>query len=78
MDVIKGIQANIDQAGGWRAVRDSPCTSYWLKDAIDHNWGRDPVDALMDAEVLVALLRTRWDAISAGRWDDPALPMASE
>ena len=36
-----------------------PCSSRWLRQQIEGLRLRDPVDALRDAEVLVALLRFR-------------------
>lgn len=38
-------------------VLASPGTSFWLKQAIRDNLNRDPVDAINDAEVLVAVLQ---------------------
>jgi hypothetical protein len=37
-------------------LRD-PAASYWLKAALEKSLTRDPVDALADAETLVAALR---------------------
>jgi hypothetical protein len=39
-----------------RVVLASPATSYWLRSAIKAALARDPVDALNDALVLVAVL----------------------
>lgn len=39
-----------------RVVMASPATSYWLSSAIKAALARDPVDALNDALVLVAVL----------------------
>lgn len=40
-------------------VMESPCTSYWLKEALQKGLSRDPVDAVNDAEILLALLQER-------------------
>lgn len=37
----------------------SPCTSYWLKDALKSALDRDCVDAARDAELLAAILSRR-------------------
>jgi len=42
---------------------DSPCTSYWLKDALRSALNRDCVDAAADAEVLAAVLTLRAEEI---------------
>lgn len=42
-------------------IASSPEASYWLKDAVRAAEKRDPVDALSDAEVLVAYCRMRLD-----------------
>jgi hypothetical protein len=41
----------------------SPCTSYWLKDAIRAALSRDCLDALRDAETLAAILKRRVEGI---------------
>jgi hypothetical protein len=43
-----------------------PCSSYWLKDALRSAVRRDIVDALNDAEALIAILQDRFDKLSAG------------
>lgn len=40
-------------------TRTDPATSYWLRNAIEANEHRDPVDALNDAETLVRILKER-------------------
>jgi hypothetical protein len=40
-----------------RLLQIDPCTSYWLKDAINAIARRDCVDALRDAETLVAVCK---------------------
>lgn len=40
-------------------VMASPSTSFWLKQAIQDNLNRDPVDALNDVEVLMAVLQNQ-------------------
>lgn len=47
------------QKRGLFDVLSDPSTSYWLKNAIRSAGSRDVVDALYDAELLVALLRDR-------------------
>lgn len=37
----------------------SPAASYWLKNALRALESRDPIDALNDAEALVAILETQ-------------------
>lgn len=41
------------------ALKQNPCTSYWLKDAITAVDNRDPVDALKDCKFLVLYLNTK-------------------
>lgn len=38
------------------SVRNSPCASYWLKESLDKALNRDIMDAIRDAETLLALL----------------------
>ena len=38
-------------------IYSDPCSSYWLKNAVKDALQRDPIDAIADAEALVALLR---------------------
>ena len=45
-------------------VAASPSTSYWLQDAIKAAIQRDPVDALGDAEILVAVLQRRLNLLT--------------
>ena len=40
-------------------IQTHPAVSYWLKDALTALDQRDPVDALQDAEVLLALAEKR-------------------
>ena len=42
-------------------VLQDPAVTYWLKRALESSLQRDPVDALRDAEFLVALLAARCD-----------------
>ncbi len=52
-------------------VQHDPCTSYWLRSQLDEKLrnrlnaaiDRDPVDALHDAELLVAVLAERLKTI---------------
>ncbi len=46
-----------------RQVLADPATSYWLKDAIRGAIRRDPVDAVVDAQLLFELLTNRVSAI---------------
>lgn len=49
--------------------------SYWLKDAIRAAMNRDILDALNDAETLVAVLRTRCNEILPKRpWQGAGAP----
>lgn len=41
------------------AVLESPCTRYWLVNALGALATKDPVDAMCDAEVLCALMQAR-------------------
>jgi hypothetical protein len=41
-------------------VLSDPACSYWLRDRIREALARDPLDALRDAETLVAILEARW------------------
>jgi hypothetical protein len=47
-------------------VLADPCASYWLKDALRSVAHRDIVDALNDAEALLAILQDRFDKLSVG------------
>lgn len=40
-------------------ILQDPTASYWLKDALRQSLGRDPVDAVNDAEWLAEYLRSR-------------------
>ena len=42
-----------------RIILNSPATSYWLRKTIESAMVRDPVDALRDAETLLAVLEER-------------------
>lgn len=46
-------------------IINDPASSFWLKEAIGKCLERDPVDALNDAETLVAVLKTRLDSVVA-------------
>jgi len=48
------------------AIRNDPCTSYWLRNTLDtiEQQARDPLDALADAEVLVDILKARFTRIA--------------
>ena len=43
----------------------SKSTSYWLRDALITLSGRDPVDALNDAEALATAMRDRYDNLQS-------------
>jgi hypothetical protein len=47
-------------------VLADPAASYWLKDALCSAVRRDIVDAVNDAETLLAILQDRFDKLSAG------------
>jgi len=47
-------------------VLADPCASYWLKDALRSAVRRDIIDAINDAETLLAILQDRFDKLSAG------------
>jgi hypothetical protein len=49
----------------------SPATTYWLRDALKSALSRDPVDALRDAEELVALLQVHFDSATTFRQIPP-------
>lgn len=40
-------------------ILDSPCASYWLKNAIKQTMDRDIVDAWKDADLLTRILKAR-------------------
>lgn len=47
-------------------ILNDPSASYWLKNALRSATRRDIVDALNDAETLLAILQDRFDKLSAG------------
>ena len=46
-----------------KILTDDPSTSDWLRNAIETSRRRDILDALRDAEVLVQVLRARWEGV---------------
>ena len=48
-------------------VVDSPCTSFWLKEAFEVLLQRDCLDAARDAELLASLLTARAKLILEGK-----------
>lgn len=44
-------------------ILNDPACSFWLKEALEKSLSRDPVDALNDAETLVAVLQGRLIAL---------------
>lgn len=40
-------------------ILSDPSASFWLKQAVRDALSRDPVDAITDAEILVAVLQNR-------------------
>ena len=44
-------------------ILNDPACSFWLKEALGKSLTRDPVDALNDAETLVAVLQGRLNAL---------------
>ncbi len=53
-----------------QTVLARPETTYWLREAIKSALLRDPLDALLDAETLVALLQSRIEgqAVAPPHW----------
>ena len=47
-------------------IMADPATSFWLKEALQKAITRDLVDALNDAEVLLAVLQGRLDSLLPG------------
>lgn len=45
-----------------KMIMADPCTSHALKDTLQTALDRDPVDALLDAKVLLMLLKLRLEA----------------
>ena len=45
------------------AVQNNPACSFWLRDALRTACLRDPVDAVQDAEYLLAVLKHRLEGI---------------
>lgn len=58
-----------ETAAGMRAaIAADPAASRWLKEAAEALAARDPLDALGDAEALLALAELRWqEALAAAR-----------
>lgn len=48
-----------------KTILSSPATSTWLKNALTSALGRDPVDAVNDAQLLATVLSNRHDEISS-------------
>lgn len=49
-----------------RAILESPCCSFWLRNAYKEAIKRDCVDAVHDAELLASMLVDRLKAIQGG------------
>lgn len=47
----------------YRDIRDDPVYSDWIKSALDSVLGRDPVDSVKDAEMLLSIVQERLNAI---------------
>ena len=47
------------------AILDDPATSFWLHNAFDAAFKRDPVDAWADADMLAKLLKARLDEMQS-------------
>jgi hypothetical protein len=45
-------------------ILSNHATSYWLSEAIERAYHRDPVDALSDAQLLVDVLKERLRAVT--------------
>lgn len=44
-------------------ILNDPASSFWLKESLEKSLSRDPVDALNDAETLLAVLQGRLSAL---------------
>lgn len=51
-----------------KIISKDPAASYWLKQAVKGLSGRDIVDALKDAEVLLKYAQLRWDEVSVEKY----------
>jgi hypothetical protein len=53
-----------------KEVMENPACSYWLKASLDTAMNRDPLDAIADAEFLVAVLRKEYQPMldAARNW----------
>ena len=49
-------------AQAYRDIRDDPCASNWLKEALESALRRDIVDCVNDAEALLHILKDRLEA----------------
>lgn len=50
----------------FKSIKYSPCTSFWLKNALVQLDSRDPVNAIDDAEYLVEILRVKLRELRIG------------
>lgn len=44
-------------------LQDDPSASFWLKEQLEVTKGRDIVDAITDAELLVLVLKSRLESL---------------
>jgi hypothetical protein len=58
------VSAPVPQLPTIPEVLRDPCSSYWLRNALKSAIDRDCVDAVNDAELLLALLKARNDEIA--------------
>lgn len=58
-------QSTPSQPPSAEEVLANPATSFWLQSALRSATQRDPVDAVHDAELLLAILRQRLDNLQA-------------
>ena len=47
-------------------IHNDPCASHWLRAAVKVLEGRDPVDALHDAQALAAAMQQRLSILEGG------------
>ena len=60
---LTGLKGSNPMNATIQALLDDPSTSFWLKDALVAALRRDPIQAVNEAEALVAILNARADAI---------------
>ena len=60
---LTGLKGSNPMNATIQSMIDDPATSFWLKDALVGALRRDPVQAVEEAEALLAILAARADAI---------------